>query len=89
MTWMYKSFTYTPEPKGFAKIDNLFRSDSEFEKILNNFSELGWEYVEALSLNVGILSAKEYLILLRGKQGSAYHTLEEKVLMEAKAQAET
>ncbi|MDO6426850.1 hypothetical protein Q4489_07495 [Thalassotalea sp. 1_MG-2023] len=86
MTWIYKSFTYAPKPKGFAKVDNLFRGDSKFEKILNNYSELGWEYVEAISLNIGILSTKEYLILLRGKHVSAYNTLEQKVLNEAKTQ---
>ncbi|WP_448548327.1 hypothetical protein [Thalassotalea fusca] len=85
MTWAYKSFVYKPKPRAFLSVNNLLRNDAKFEKTLNSFAELGWEYVEAISLNIGFLSSKEYLIVLKGKKGAAYDTSEEKVLKEEQA----
>jgi hypothetical protein len=56
MTWIYKNFIFKPKAKGFTSLGNLLRADPLFEKQLNNFSQLGWEYVQALSLNLGIFA---------------------------------
>jgi len=77
---MYKTFVFKPQARAFAKVDSPLQADPKFEKVLNDFSELGWEYVEAISTNVGLLFAKEYLIVLKGEKGVAFHSLKEKVL---------
>lgn len=50
---MYKTFSFTTKTGGFLKQDNLLKSDLGFEKQLNHFSQLGWEYVEVISKNHG------------------------------------
>ena len=82
MAWIYKTFIFKPQKRAFAKVDKPLQSDPQFEKLLNNFGQLGWEYVEAISTNLGFLSAKEYLIVLKGQEGSAFDSLAEKVLKE-------
>ena len=82
MAWMYKTFIFKPQKRAFATVEQPLQSDPRFEKLLNNFSQLGWEYVEAISTNIGFISAKEYLILLKGEEGLAFHSLAEKVLTE-------
>ena len=82
MAWMYKTFIFKPQKRTFAKVDKPLQSDPHFEKALNQFSQLGWEYVEAISTNLGILSAKEYLIVLKGQEGLVFDSLAEKVLKE-------
>ncbi len=84
MIWMYKTFSFKTKIGGFVKKDNLLQSDLEFEKQLNNFSRLGWEYVEIISKNLGFFSPKEYLVLLKAEKGKAFHSLEEKVLKKEK-----
>ena len=81
MKWMYKTFSFKVR-RGFAKADNPLQSDHRFERLLNDFSELGWEYVEIISKNIGFFHAKEYLVVLRAQEGEAFNTLSEKVLKE-------
>ena len=81
---MYKTFSFKTKIGGFVKKENLLQSDLEFEKRLNQLSQLGWEYVEVMSKNLGFLSPKEYLVLLRAQEGKAFHSLEEKVLKQEK-----
>jgi hypothetical protein len=81
---MYKTFSFKTKIGGFVKKENLLQSDLEFEKRLNQLSQLGWEYVEVISKNLGFLSPKEYLVLLRAQEGKAFHSLEEKVLKQEK-----
>jgi hypothetical protein len=83
MTWIYKNFIFKPKAKGFTSLGNPLRADPLFEKQLNNFSQLGWEYVQALSLNLGIFAPKEYLVVLKAPEGAGFDTLAEKVLNEA------
>jgi hypothetical protein len=79
---MYKTFIFKPQKRAFAKVDKPLQSDPQFENLLNNFSQLGWEYVEAISTNLGFLFAKEYLIVLKGEEGLVFDSLAEKVLKE-------
>jgi len=84
VAWMYKTFSFKTKIGGFTKKENLLQSDLEFEKRLNHLNQLGWEYVEVISKNLGFLSPKEYLVLLRAQEGEAFHSLEEKVLKQEK-----
>jgi len=79
---MYKTFIFKPKKRAFATVDKPIQCDPQFEKLLNDFGELGWDYVEAISTNLGLLSAKEYLVVLKGQEGLVFDSLAQKVLKE-------
>ena len=66
MAWKYKTFHYLPRTRFLQKLDK-----SWLENKLNLLSKLGWEYIEKIDCNKSILSAKEYIIVLRGDADSA------------------